>query len=240
MGIRIIHPSRNINYSQSLPFQKGDTMGKKAKIKHIVKRVHSLYKATDRAIEEAKNLYHSPCSTGCDHCCYQVVSACIPEAVVALRSIWENPTLKDGFSSKLPRLKREVDLLRKPDASNGKWFVMHIPCVFLADHECTIYEDRPLMCRTQMSAEETSDKCKNVGYAQKLKLVDKKSMLMGMISTSLELGQKFGISWGFRPFQLALLDAWDLYVTGVKYDNSLSNADEITEMYKWSQLETRP
>jgi len=215
-------------------------MGKNAKIKYIVKRAHSLYKATDKTMEEAKNLYRSPCSNGCDHCCYQMVSACVPEAIVALHSVWDNPTLRDNFSSKLSRLAQEVDLLRKPDASSRKWFDMHIPCVFLEDHKCVIYEDRPIMCRTQVSAEETSDKCENVGHSQKLKLVNKKPMLKAMTSISLELGQKFGISWGFRPFQLALLDAWDLYVTGMKYGNPISTSDEMAEMSRWSQLEIRP
>lgn len=214
-------------------------MSKQSKIKHIVKLVRASYQSVDKYMEGMKSHYNSPCTNGCDYCCYQLISSCIPEGLVALYNIWNTPTLRDDFSSKLSRLSQEVGFLKKPYASNQKWFDLNIPCVFLEDHKCSIYEDRPLACRTQMSVEKTADKCKNVGHAQKLKLVNHRPMMKDMLSLSLEFNRKFGISWGFRPFQQALLDAWDLYVTGPKHGNAKSNTDEIFAMSQWARLELR-
>jgi len=215
-------------------------MGKRAKIKHAIKLVRNAYKPIDKFMEEARKNYGSPCTDGCDHCCYQVVSSCIPEALVALQGIWDVPALREDFSSKIPRLTQEVTLLKKPDASNRKWFNMHIPCVFLKDHRCIIYEDRPFMCRAHMSAEKTPDMCSNTGSPQQLKLVDKRVMIENMLHLSLDISRKFGISWSFKPLQQSLLDAWDIYITGIKSGGVISHLDEMSAMQRWAQLELRP
>jgi Fe-S-cluster containining protein len=230
----------DISIVQAINYRKKGNMSKQSKIKRIVKMVRTYYKSVDKRMEKAKSDYESPCTDGCDHCCYQLISSCIPEGLVALQGVWNDPALREDFSSKLHRLTTEVGFLKNPNASNRLWFDMHMPCVFLKDHRCTIYEDRPLMCRTQMSAEKTSDKCKDVGTAQKLKLVDKRPMIEGSIHLSLDISEKFGIPWSFRPFQQSLLDAWDLYVTGIKPGDLPSHADEIESMQRWAQLELRP
>jgi Fe-S-cluster containining protein len=230
----------DIRVLQAINYRKKGTMSKQSKIKRIVKMMRTYYRSVDKRMEEMRNDYGSPCADGCDHCCYQLVSSCIPEGLVALQSVWNSRALREDFSSKMWRLAQEMELLSRPDASNRKWFSMHIPCVFLKDSRCIIYEDRPLMCRAQMSAEETSDKCKDVGTAQRLKLVNKRPMLERAVSLSLEINQNFGIPWSFRPFQQALLDAWDLYVTGIKPEGVPSHLDEMESMQRWAQLELRP
>jgi Putative zinc- or iron-chelating domain len=84
------------------------------------------------------------CAPGCTACCYQTVQATIPEAIlIALR-------LGDADD---PRRQRVLDaasdfagmspLERK---RTGK------PCPLLADGRCSVYDDRPLACRSVLSA----------------------------------------------------------------------------------------
>jgi hypothetical protein len=84
------------------------------------------------------------CAPGCTACCYQTVQATIPEAIlIALR-------LGDADD---PRRQRVLDAAAAFDGMSplqrkrtGK------PCPLLVDGRCSVYDDRPLACRSVLSA----------------------------------------------------------------------------------------
>jgi Fe-S-cluster containining protein len=88
-----------------------------------------------------KNQVHINCRKGCATCCYTDLSVFELEA----------EHIRDWFES-LDEDQKEI--LRKSwqEPQSGKKNIfgeMTSPCTFLIDDVCTIYEARPLICRTQ-------------------------------------------------------------------------------------------
>lgn len=84
------------------------------------------------------------CAAGCTACCYQDVETSIPEAIlVALHAID-------------PADPRHPKILETADATAGMTWEQRArtgrPCPLLANGRCSIYEDRPLMCRATLAA----------------------------------------------------------------------------------------
>jgi len=172
-------------------------MKDKEKLRNILERMENLYAAVDAWTDSMKIQIKTPCEKECTYCCHQLVTASIPEALMAMRRV------PASFNKEIPRLEREVMLLSQPDASNRKWFVMDIPCVFLKERLCSIYPDRPVACRTQLSGEETSDKCMNNGQVQRLRLVNSRAMLKKSIDEAQRINKYTGLPWGSYPCPLA-------------------------------------
>ena len=84
------------------------------------------------------------CRAGCAHCCHQTVGVTAPEVfaiyahlrttldAAALAAVADRVRAADDRTRGLPAAERV-----SPD----------LPCVFLADNRCSIYEARPLSCR---------------------------------------------------------------------------------------------
>ena len=206
--------------------------------KEIVNSIKNLYGEIDNVISVIRSKTHLPCKVGCAYCCYQYIAVCFPEAIVIIDAVRRDTKLKKYFESKIDLLKQQVKVLREPDMSNYVWFEKQLPCIFLRDGECVVYENRPLVCRAHIVVEETADGCKVQKEPPKIKIVDKGMFVREMLKQALALSNKFGISWGYRPFQLALIGAWDILEHNKK-PVKLSQADEIKEMMPWARLEMR-
>src|SRR5690606_23838660 len=84
------------------------------------------------------------CRSGCDHCCYQSVGVTPPEALAIAAHLRETlapvelehvRTTLRAFAERIRGLSSEERV--SPD----------LPCPFLREHACSIYEVRPLACR---------------------------------------------------------------------------------------------
>lgn len=103
-----------------------------------------------RCIREGKKV---DCRKGCYHCCYQTVFA-LPFEVLALshfiknnftdreiREIKDNTSRKNGITEKM----------------SARQFLHHkSPCPLLREGACTVYEARPMACRTYISSSKES------------------------------------------------------------------------------------
>lgn len=91
------------------------------------------------------------CKSGCAHCCYQSVEATIPEAILVALHLLEDPAD--------PRRQQVIDAaasFRGLDETarrrSGR------PCPLLVENRCSVYDDRPLMCRATMSV--SAEQCR--------------------------------------------------------------------------------
>ena len=85
------------------------------------------------------------CKSGCAYCCHVRVEATIPEAIMVFAH------LIDPADPRRQRVLDNADRLQSMDEA-GRMFA-RVPCPMLIDDKCSIYEDRPLMCRAMMAAD---------------------------------------------------------------------------------------
>ena len=77
---------------------------------------------------------HAACRKGCSHCCHIPVAMLQVEADLIGRAIGVTPR----------QLKKSV-------SPEERGFGYHMPCPFLKDNACSIYEHRPLSCRVHFN-----------------------------------------------------------------------------------------
>jgi hypothetical protein len=85
------------------------------------------------------------CKAGCDHCCHQIVGVSAPEALAIFDHLQ-----KTRSAAELERVRAHVERLYERSRglpSAGRISPEH-PCAFLDGGRCTIYEVRPLACRS--------------------------------------------------------------------------------------------
>lgn len=115
-----------------------------------VKIMEALYAfgetVTDKTESENHLTEKIKCSKGCSYCCYAQVSVTPVEAILI------GNYLKSSFS--LSRMDRMLKHIRhNMSLTEGKSFEERVkiweqtPCIFLDDGICSIYEQRPLICR---------------------------------------------------------------------------------------------
>jgi Fe-S-cluster containining protein len=94
------------------------------------------------------------CRSGCAHCCYQSVEATIPEAILAALQLAD------------PADPRRRALLETADAVQGlaesERRRTGRPCSFLVENRCSIYDNRPLMCRAFLAVDAEDCRAANV------------------------------------------------------------------------------
>jgi Fe-S-cluster containining protein len=115
--------------------------------------------AADHAAAEGRTV---SCAKGCAACCRQIVPITEMEARRLARLVEELPeprraevrarfeTARDGLAEAglLSKL-REPDRFERGESSGFglAYFRLGIPCPFLEEESCSIYEDRPISCR---------------------------------------------------------------------------------------------
>lgn len=90
------------------------------------------------------------CRPLCGACCRQLVPISLPEAfylsdIVNRLPLEKQKNIRQRFLYAI-RVAEEKRLLFGPDPETI-WFGLGIPCPFLEDNQCIIYERRPLACR---------------------------------------------------------------------------------------------
>lgn len=85
----------------------------------------------------------SACRKGCSHCCHIGVALTQTEAEIIGKAICRKP----------------MQVNRSP-ALDKKDYGYHYPCTFLIENVCSIYEHRPLTCRTHYNLDEDELLCR--------------------------------------------------------------------------------
>ena len=107
------------------------------------------------------------CQKGCSACCQRIMVPVSPPEAFALSEVLEHlpdehrMRVKSRLTTILQRLKESsvfssvMELAESPrqqseedlDSINRAYYALGLPCVFLEDDACSIYENRPAACR---------------------------------------------------------------------------------------------
>ena len=101
-----------------------------------------MQQTVDEVVREAPKL---GCGAGCAYCCYHSVEATIPEAILVAAQ------LADPADARRRKVLDTADRLRGVSESERRR--RGIPCPLLVDNHCSVYEDRPPMCRAMLAAD---------------------------------------------------------------------------------------
>lgn len=122
--------------------RREDHLPAEVRLSNLSKRakIMRIYVVADQLSEIRKP--HVACKKGCSHCCHMTVRLTSTEAQRLGEVIGRAPA----------RLTPEARA-RPADAFAG------VACPFLVDDVCSIYENRPLSCRTHASFDENNSNC---------------------------------------------------------------------------------
>ncbi|WP_156816704.1 hypothetical protein [Desulfovibrio oxyclinae] len=84
------------------------------------------------------------CGAGCHYCCHIIVHASIPETIKVACGV--DRSIFNRVHDQLDALSRDEWISYK-----NHWVENQIPCPFLLDGNCSVYECRPSVCRGQYS-----------------------------------------------------------------------------------------
>jgi Fe-S-cluster containining protein len=129
---------------------------------HRVDLLHVIQGLSDVLVKGAAEGVPVTCSKGCSACCYQIVPVSEVEAIHLANLISgmrpdRRAAVEARFAGAAAKLKAaglfddlsngtETPRERRREAAYA-YFSLGIPCPFLEDRACSIYEHRPLRCR---------------------------------------------------------------------------------------------
>jgi Fe-S-cluster containining protein len=89
---------------------------------------------------------------GCCHCCYEPVYCSSHEVAYILGGLtkWEEAAVANRLRESLPKVKAS-GLLDKDMPPVMEWLAMKLPCPFLENGQCSVYDRRPLSCRAHIA-----------------------------------------------------------------------------------------
>jgi Fe-S-cluster containining protein len=93
------------------------------------------------------------CRAGCAHCCHQQVGVSVPE-VLAIYDHLRRTCARDDLEATVARIRDADDGTRGMTATER--LSPDLPCPFLTDDRCSIYQVRPLACRGTNSLDEAA------------------------------------------------------------------------------------
>lgn len=140
------------------------------------------------------------CQKGCAHCCHQLVSVSMMEAVDIHLHVQKHPLLayrvRQWVSAQVPLLMKGM--------TAPQWFALQKRCVFLdGNNACSIYERRPFPCRWLMALG-TADNCRLGAEDAMVKRPDHRPALeYTYVNTSVE-AERADLPVGAIPLPLGL------------------------------------
>lgn len=116
---------------------------------------------------------------GCCHCCYEPVYCSDAEVKHILEGLDEHTLAK--LSARTEAYLERVEptgLFKKDMPPVMEWLAMKLPCPFLEDGQCSVYDRRPLNCRAHIAVG-PPDWCRDRRLEQKYPEADEVSKAIG-------------------------------------------------------------
>lgn len=185
----------------------------------IARETKRIYSDTDLRMKSVQKV----CSEGCAFCCHQNVRVHFGEGPAIEKFINDEMPLdtkkvvKENLISWFKYFDEQTPLGRVLNNSDILRFekqitIDRIPCAFLVNDRCSIYEARPLACRTH-SVNDTSELCKQDPYRngdpsgieiqkQKLSEISKVSDMLGIRLLAYAVKEVLGVNHTCKPVGL--------------------------------------
>jgi Fe-S-cluster containining protein len=167
------------------------------------RRLALFREATDRAMQRVGEQHAVTCRAGCHHCCYQMMTMTLSEAIVAVEYVLmrnEEAFLKHA-AHLLPEQAERVD---DPKCSYISWFEAQTPCVFLAGGLCSVYEVRPVACRTHVATSDPAN-CAHGAADNRVQSADTRDIYEAFMVADAQIAQDFGVPRGQYPAPIAVM-----------------------------------
>lgn len=122
-------------------------------IEYINTQVDKMYDDLNSLNKQFNNKNILQCDAGCIYCCHLKVTVYEPEALRVVSYI------KNNFSQEqIKELVQDIQtvVLKTVGLSKKDHYMLKIPCVFIKDGLCSIYEVRPSSCRNAHSLSKQS------------------------------------------------------------------------------------
>lgn len=150
------------------------------------------------------------CKKGCAHCCHQMVTLYVPEAVAIFESIKDDPFMVRKVSQ---WADAQALLIIRDRITAAEWFRRDTRCMFLRDDStCGVYERRPFACRALMALF-TADDCRP-GAVRVVQRPDTRPALLIYNAKMLRLADEMGVPPGITPLPVAMQWASILWKEG--------------------------
>lgn len=104
------------------------------------------------------------CCAGCHHCCFQNVEVSIPEAILVSLQV------ADPADPRHAKVLEIADATADLGSQERYRDTYRYPCPFLVDAKCSVYENRPLLCRATLSPSVTGCRAAAEGKADMLQI----------------------------------------------------------------------
>lgn len=128
----------------------------------IQRALADTYSVLDAAVR--KHIGNRPisCSKGCCHCCSLYLCTTIADGInIALHLVqWRE------WEKWIPRLASEAKEMTMPGINKITWWERNIPCVFLKNNLCSVYDYRPAECRYYFVCS-PAEYCRNDNHSHK-------------------------------------------------------------------------
>jgi hypothetical protein len=174
-----------------------------AEAKALAEDLKALYGKLDESavagVEALKPERVLSCKKGCDSCCKIMTMATIAEGVVIALGLFKKP----DWRSLLPALRVSAQEMAGT-TSETEYGKKGLSCVFLRNHECSIYEDRGAACRLYLVFSPPAD-CDATIPSTSIQSLDTVAMQGQVIMGSAEIFGDAGYVFG--PLPLIVLHA---------------------------------
>lgn len=122
------------------------------KIQSSITSLKGLYAEIDPIVEKIAKQACSPCEAACNHCCYILTLASIPEGLVVAEKVLKRKDWK-AIGRDLRRMAKDVC---DPKLTHELYFKKRLACALLDQKTglCNVYDERPVACRLHYAISE--------------------------------------------------------------------------------------
>jgi Fe-S-cluster containining protein len=111
--------------------------------------VEGLHRFIDARVADLHAQVTKPaCQTGCDACCHRLILATPPEIELITQEV--------GTWDEKRRERLRMNLTSRAKLTKAYTLGNDLPCPFLEDHRCMVYEKRPARCRGENALDPTA------------------------------------------------------------------------------------
>jgi Fe-S-cluster containining protein len=153
---------------------------------YVSDALKEMFKKFDGIMEQHAREMKTTCVKGCNNCCMLFATCTLPEGILIAEVLLQKP----DWRAIVPRLKKAAEEFCFEGVGAHTYLNKKIPCVFLQDGLCSIYEIRPSTCRYYYSIQDPKlcdpdDPRRKVATIDSSQIMDRINMFSIMVANKL-------------------------------------------------------